>query len=56
MLDKKVRNHKWQLSLFNNVYKPGLEDGESDVSDKEYGNSKHSDLNSQGKSKRSKKA
>ena len=56
MLEKKLRNHKRQLLLFNTAAKPGLDNEESDDSDKEDGNKKHSDLTHQGKSKRSKKS
>ena len=55
MLEKKVRNQKRQLSVFNNMAKPGSDDNESDGSEKEDGNRKHSTLNRQGKPKRSKK-
>ena len=56
MLDKKVRNQKRQLLVFNTVAKPGLDDEESDGSDKEDGNRKHFNLTCQGESKRSNKA
>ena len=56
MLQKKVSNHKRQLPSFNTVAKLVLDDEESDGSDKEDGNRKHSTLTRQGKSKRSKTA
>ena len=56
MLEKKFKNQKRQLTVFNNTAKPGLDDEESDGLDKEDGNSKHSTLTHQGKSKRFKKA
>ena len=56
MLEKKFRNQKRQLSVFNNAAKPGSEDERSDGLDKEDGNRKHSALNCQEKSKLSKKA
>ena len=55
MTEKKVRNKKRQLSVLNTASKPVSENEESDDSDKEYGNRKHSDLTYQGKSKRPKK-
>ena len=55
MLDKKVRNQKRQFSVFNTADKPGSENKESDESDKENGNRKHSDLTYQVESKSSKK-
>ena len=48
-------NQKRQLLVFNTTANPGSENEESDDSDKEYGNRKHSDLTYQGKSKRPKK-
>ena len=56
MIEKKFRNQKRQLSVFNNAAKPGSEDERSDGLDKEDGNRKHSALNCQEKSKLSKKA
>ena len=34
MFEKKVRNQKMQLLVYNTVAKPGLDDEESDVLDK----------------------
>ena len=56
MLEKKIRNHKRQLSVFNTVAKPGSDDEEPNVSDKEGGNMKHSAFNRKGTYKSSKKA
>ena len=56
MLEKKVRNQRRQLLVFNTAAKPGSDNEESDGSDKEDGNRKHYTLTRQGKSKRSKKA
>ena len=56
MLEKKVRNQKRQMLVFNTVAKPGLDDEESDGSDKEDGNRKDFNLTCQGESKRSNKA
>ena len=44
MLEKKLRNHKRQLLVSNTAAKPSLDDEESDGSEKEDGNRKHSDL------------
>ena len=55
MLKKKVRNQKRQLSVFNTTAKPGSENEESGVSEKEDGNRKHSALTRQEKSKHYKK-
>ena len=41
MLEKKVKNQKRQLLVFNTADKPGSNDEESDGSEKEYGNRKH---------------
>ena len=56
MLEKKVRNQKRKLSVFNNAAKSGLNDENSDGLDKEDWNRKHYDLTRQGKSKRYNKA
>ena len=56
MIEKKVRNQKSQLSDFNAVAKPGSDDENSDGSEKEDRNKKHSALTRQGKFKRSKNA
>ena len=56
MLEKKVRNKKMQMSDFNTEAKTGSDDEESDGSEKEYGNRKHSTLTCQGKFKHSTKA
>ena len=56
MLEKKVSNQKRQLLVFNTAAKPGSDDEELYRLEKEYGNSNHSALTRQGKSKRSKKA
>ena len=56
MLEKKVGNQKMQLSVFNTAANPGSDDEESDGLGNEDGNSKHSALTRQVKSKRSKKA
>ena len=47
MLENKARNQKRQMLVFNNTAKPGSDDEESDVSEKEYGNLKHDDLTRQ---------
>ena len=44
ILEKKAKNQKRQLSAFNTAAKYGLENEESDKSDKEDGNNKNSDL------------
>ena len=41
MLEKKVRNQRRQLLVFNTAAKPGSDNEESDGSDKEDGNRKH---------------
>ena len=56
MLDNKFRNQKRHLSFFNTATKPGSDDEELDVSDKEDGDRNHSALTRQGKSKYYKKA
>ena len=56
MLEKKFRNQKRQLSVFNTADKPSSYNKELDGSDKKYGNRNNSTLNRQEKSKRSKKA
>ena len=53
MIEKKFMNQKRHLLVFNNASKPGSYNEDSDGSDKEYGNRKHSALTRQGKSKRS---
>ena len=56
MLKNKASDQKMKLLDFNTAAKPGSDYKESDGSDKEDMNRKHSALNHQGKSKRSKKA
>ena len=51
MPEKKVRNQKRKLSVFNTTAKPVSYNEESDGLEKEDGNMKHSYLNRQGKSK-----
>ena len=48
ILEKKVSNQKRQLSAFNTADKPGSDDEESDDSEKENRNRKHSVLTHQG--------
>ena len=55
MLEKKARNQKRQLSVFNTATKPGSDNEDLDGSEKEDGNRKHSTMTRQGKSKRSKR-
>ena len=56
MLEKKVRNKKSQLSVFNTIDKPGSDNEESYGLEKEDGNNKYSTLTREGEYKRSKKA
>ena len=56
MLEKKFKNHKIQLSVLNTSAKPASDNEESDDSEKEDRNRKHSVLTRKGKYKRSKKA
>ena len=44
MIGKKVGNPKRQMLVFNTAAKPGSDDEESDRSETEDGNSKHSAL------------
>ena len=56
MLEKKVRNQKRHLSVFNTAAKPGSDNEDLDGLEKEDGNREHYNLTRQGKSKSSKKA
>ena len=56
MLEKKVRNQKRLMLVFNTAANPGLDDDDSYDSDKEDGNRKHYDLACQLNYKRSNKA
>ena len=51
MIEKEAKNQKRYLSIFNTAAKSGLDNEESDDSDKEDVNRNHYSLNHQGSSK-----
>ena len=56
MLEKKAKNQKRQLVVFNTVDNPGLDNKDSDDLDREEGNRNNSAMIHQGNLKLSKKA